>query len=667
MPLQTDDNLPTKFPSPVYLTFASFRRGVITLINETKLPKNAAKEMKNLYLVEDGQPSVRPGVDWFGSAVPNGEAIQGYDYFDDGDIHLVAVAAGVVYRSLDDGVTWTQCTGGTMATTGTVEMNQNGSKLYITQAGQNILRYNGTTTLEVYTALTTPSAPTIAATPAGGTAYTYYYKVAAVNTVGFSLASSATSISHNVPRSAWDSATNYVTLTLPAYQATQTRYDIYFSEDNINFYYLSSQSTPNLAWKDDGTAQVVPSTLAPTGNTTQGPKVARLRNVGVRQYGVGDPDNRYRIWFTGAGNSSGSFSSAYDGGYIDWQPGGKYFPIDVEDYRSGKGDPIATVWCDSADGQGCILQMSLESLTIGDVTITLPSIYQLPGSRGTPAPNSVINVLNDYFFYNSLGIYNLGSRAQFLNILSTDEASANIRPNFRLVNRTAESGIATAYHEANVYFSLPIGSTTNNQTMIYNTEMRAWMPEAFDIGFSKFLRYTDQSKSQHLLALRPGDNRLSEISTGIQGDYGVGFDTSFTTGLIQTTQNRWEFLFVEEGQLDFSNPQSRIYVELVGSDRAQGLHPIKTVLLDASSTVTNHGWDISNWDVLEWDDVSVVPETFSESSAKRYFTIQRELNSVQWHVYSNDSADIRYVLRSLQTWGTPTEAGHPPSWRLNSI
>lgn len=665
MPLNLNDDLPTSFPKPEYLTFGSFRRGVISLINETKLPKNAAKEMKNLYLVEDGQPAIRPGVDWFGVAVPNGAAIQGYDYFDDGTVHLVCVAGGVVYRSLDDGATWTECTGGTMGTTDPVEMNQNGSKLYITQAGSNIIRYDGTTTLEVYTALTTPAAPTIAAT-GGGTTYTYYYKIAAVNTVGFSIASATGSVTIGAPRSTWDATTNYVTLTLPAYQATQTRYDIYFSEDNITFYYLASQAKPNTAWKDDGTAQVVPSTLAPTGNTTQGPKVARLRNVGVRQYGVGDPDNRHRIWFTGAGNSSGSFSSAYDGGYIDWQPGGKYFPIDVEDYRSGKGDPIATVWCDSADGQGCILQMSLDTLTIGDVNITLPSIYQLPGSRGTPAPGSVINVLNDYFFYNSLGIYNLGSRAQFLNILSTDEASANIRPDFRRVQRSAESGIASAYFEANVYFSLPIGSSTNSQTMIYNTEMQAWVPEAFDIGFKKFLRYTDQSKGQHLLALKPGDNRLSEISTGIQGDYGQPFNTSFTTGLIQTTPNRWEFQFVEEAEMEFSNPQSKIYIELVGIDRARGLRPIKTVTLDVSSSVTNHGWDIYSWDSREWDDVTIVPETFSESSVKRYMTVQRELNAVQWHIYTSDSADARYVIRALQTWGTPTAAGHPPNWRINN-
>jgi hypothetical protein len=666
MPLNLDENLPTAFPTPDYLKFESIRRGVITLINETKLPKNAAKEMKNLYLVEDGQPAIRPGVDWFGVEVPNGDPIQGYDYFDDGTIHLVVVAGGVVYRSLDDGATWTECTGATFSNVDdAVEMNQNGGLLYLTQAGSSIIRYDGTTTLQVYSALTTPAAPTVVAT-GGGTTYTYYYKIAAVNLVGFSVASTAGSVTIGAPRSTWDATTNFVTLTLPAYQTDQTRYDIYFSEDNINFYYLASQSKPNLAWKDDGTAQVVPSTLAPTGNTTEGPEVARLRNVGVRQYGVGDPNNKYRIWFTGAGNSSGSFSSAYDGGYIDWQPGGKFFPMDVEDYRSGKGDPVATVWCDSADGQGCILQMSLDTLTIGDVSITLPSIYQLPGSRGTPAPRSVINVLNDYFFYNSLGIYNLGSRAQFLNVLSTDEASANIRPNFRRVSRVGESGISSAYFEANVYFSLPVGSDTNNQTAIYNTEMQAWMPEAFMIGFSKFLRYTDQNKGQHLLALKPGDSRLSEISTSIQGDYGQPFATSFTSGLISTTKDRWEFQFVEEMEMDFSNPQAKIYIELIGIDRARGLRPVKTVVIDASSIVTNHGWDIFQWDVEEWDDTSVVPETFSESSAKRYTTVQRELNAVQWHIYT-DAVDSRYVLRSLQTWGTPTQAGHPPSWRVNSI
>ena len=150
-------------------------------------------------------------------------------------------------------------------------------------------------------------------------------------------------------------------------------------------------------------------------------------------YGVRDKDKRERIWFTSGQAPYGSFSNGYDGGYLDWQPGGKDYPVHVEDYRDGKGTPVATIWCNSADGQGAVIQMTLSTMTIGTISITVPAAYKLPGSRGTPAPKSVVNVLNDYWFYNSQAHYNLGNRAQLMQVLSTDEMSANIRPTVRTI------------------------------------------------------------------------------------------------------------------------------------------------------------------------------------------------------------------------------------------
>lgn len=544
-------------------------------------------------------------------------------------------------------------------------MNQNGSFLYITTGVDNMIRYDGSLTLQVYVALATPAAPSSSKTGLGGTAITYYYKISAVNAVGFSLASASVSQTVDRTRDAFD-ATNFVTLTLPAYQTSQTRYDVYISTDDITYNYLDSLTSPTLAYNDDGTAISNPVVLAPTANTTQGPRFAELVNVGSRQFGVRDPNNPYQIGFTGSGTFSGAFASAYDGGYLNWQTGGKYRPVKVEDYRDGKGTPLATVWCKSADGQGCILQMSLDTLTVGDISITVPSAYKLPGSRGTPASGSVVNVLNDYFFYNSQAIYNLGSRAQFLNLLSTDEASANIRPNVRQISVEGEANIAAAYDLARVYISVPVGASENNTTIVYNTEQKAWLPNAFTVGFKRFLRYIDTSGTRRLLALRPGDSQLSEISDTIQGDYGQPFITSLATGLYPTTTDRFEFQFTEEMEYEFSNPQGAITVELLGTDRSRGFQSIKTAQLLAVTTTSNVGWDTFEWDVMNWDDTSTVPETVSESSVKRYSAVQKELNAVQWHVTTN-SLDARYVLRTLQTWGTDTQAGHPSGWRINAV
>lgn len=68
MPLTIQDDTPKTFPQPQYLTLDNFKRGVISLIDKSRLPKNALEEAENIFLVEDGQPTVSPGVDWFGTA-----------------------------------------------------------------------------------------------------------------------------------------------------------------------------------------------------------------------------------------------------------------------------------------------------------------------------------------------------------------------------------------------------------------------------------------------------------------------------------------------------------------------------------------------------------------------------------------------------------------------
>lgn len=797
MPLTVDTKSALHFPSPQFLTLGNFKRGVITLTSPSKLPKNALAAGDNCLLVEDGQPSIRPGMQWYGTApllptpssvgtlglltgtqlgigvyqyvityqnaqgetlastavsitttagnqgvqlgttndIPGGPggtlyrniyrtkvggstfylvyqlgkvggtpvrfyndttpdaslpttqpplintattgAISGFNYFDTGSAtHLVCCADGNIFRSTDNATTWTLCTGITLRVGLQVNMVQYNSYLYIVNGVDIIARYdpvhNGTV-LQTYTVLTTPAAPTATPTGLTGSSYTVYYEISAVSQVGFSMASTQVTQTVGKPRENFDTTSNYVTLTLPSPQATQARTDIYYSIDNLHFYYLDSVVASQTTYKDDGTAIIVPSTIAPTTNTTQGPTVAELVTVGNRLYGVRDPNFPYRIWFTSGSSPLGSFSDGYDGGYLDWQLGGKYFPTQVADYRDGKGTSIATVWLNSADSQGAIIQMSLSTLTVGNLSITVPSAYKLPGSRGTPAPRSVINVLNDYHFYNSQAFYTLGNKPNLLQILSTDEVSANIRPTVRTINPAAESSIASIYYDAKVYISYPIGtSTINNYTAIYDTELQSWMPKSYDKGFSQFLRYTDTAGIHHLLAVKPGDNQLTELGTlytpsaSILGDYGIPFQTNLLTGLYSVQKDRFGFQFTEEMEYEFSNPTGVITVELLGIDHAKGFTSVKTAVLN-EVTVTNNttGWDTEVWDTDNWDDTSIVPVIISETSAKRYTVVNRELNAVQWHIYTN-SLQSAYILRTLQTWGTDTNDAHPSKWRITA-
>lgn len=671
MPMDVNLNLPQTVPALQPLTLDSWKKGVITLIDKSRIPRDALVEMQNLILVEDGVPTVRPGLDWYGVEVPNAEAIDGADAYEtaDGAIHLLVAAGGNIYRSEDYGATWELCTGATLTAGEKVWMVQDHAYMYITNGTDNIVRYDGDASLVTYTALSTPNAPSIAETGLTGTGYNYYYKVAAVNQVGFTAASPASLVVQaGIPRANWGTS-DYATLSITAV-TNATRYDVYVSENDIDYFYLTSVTPSTVggagSYRDDGSDVANPNITAPTANTTQGPKVKRLEQIGSRLWGVEDSENPWRVWWSGSDTYAGYFSSAYDGGWIDLMSGSQFRPVRVVNYRDGKGTPYATVWMKSADGLGCIWQVTLESLTIGEVVITVPSAFRLPGSRGTDAPGSVVNVLNNYHFYNSQAFYGFGSDPKLLQILSTDELSANIRPTVKQISSGGAPGIAAIYTDAKVFYSVPYGSMENNATIVFDTERNAWIPEAFMVGFERFFQIVevddDGTKTRRLLAWKPGDARLTQISENIRGDYNEPFQTSLVTGLYPVSKDRFEFMWVEDAELEFSQPQGTIYAELIGIERSRGFATQRSETIEVQTS--NVGWSTFSWSSTPWTDTSVVPETFSESSVKRYFRVLRELNAYQWRI-TTTSTDADYLLRTLQLKGTLTQGGKPRGWRLS--
>jgi len=656
--------LPEAPSRPIVLTQDKFDRGVITLIDQSKLPRNALKELVNALLGEDGAPMIRPGLKWYGTAA-SANAIDGADMYvhSDDAIHLIKIAGGVVYRSLNDGATWSTCSGGNFTSGKKVRMVQANNYMYMFNGYDNIIRYDGSTTLATYTALSSPTPISAVGTGfAGSKIYTYRYRVAAVNDIGFTQASTAVTVQTDRTRDSFDTS-NKATFTWNAVTGA-VRYDIYVGQVAGEEVYLDSvEGQASVTYVDSGQSVEQVSVLAPDTNSTQGPRVGDLVLVGSRLYGTRDRDFPYRVWISGAGPYIGYFSSAYDATYIDLQKGGQFKPQKVEDYRDGKGTPLATVWCDSADGLGCVWQGSLESFTVGDVTFPVPAFYKIPGSRGTSAPYSVVNVLNDYMYYNTQAFYNIGSRAQFLNLLSTDESSANIRPNVKNITQSASPGIASHFQDAKVYFSVPYQSDENNATIVFDTERKAWIPRAFNVGFERFLNYTDTDGDRHFLAWKPGDTRLTEIDENTRGDYGVAFNTSLLTGLRHVNErNRFEFIWAEEAEVEFAQTLGTLNIELSGITREDGYRKLGETKTIAPSTVKN-SWTTHTWGGRVWTDTDTEIVSYSEPSLKRFWSIQEAINAYQYRVQTS-SLQSQYICRTLQINGSPDEGGKPPDWEL---
>lgn len=677
--------LPTTAPAYQYLTQEAFTDGVVTLVNQTNLGPKALAAAQNILLYEKGVPGPRWGTNWFGNALPNGAAIDGAFMYQavSGANHIVAVGGGNIYRSLDNAVTWTLCTGATF-TSGKKAYAEQGSQsggaaanyMYISNGFDYPIRYDGSTVLIPFIAISPPSGLSAAQTGLAGSVYTYYYRISAVNAVGTTQGTTTGSVQVSLQRAAWDPThlgTHFVTLSWTA-TAGAVRYDIYVADNASddaanNLYYLDSVgAVASPSYIDNGQAVANPNATVPIQNTTGAPRCREFTSVGSRLYGVQDRDFPYRVWYSGSGPFLGYFSDSYDGGYIDLQRGSQFYPIKVADYRDGKGTPLATVWCNSADTRGCVWQIALTSTTILNTQFTQPSANKLPGSRGTSAPNSVVNVLNDYLFFNYQAIYNLGSRASFLNLLSTDESSANIRPSLTTnISPANVPNIAAYYFQAKVFISAPFNNATNNQVIVYDTEQKAYLPEAYyGFGFERMFQYTDTSQTNHLMFWKPGDSRLSETSSGIMGDYGQPFQTNLLTGLMPTQKDRFAFMYVEQAEVEFASSQGGITVELLGIDRTHGYGTQKTFPVAPQATASNVGWSTNFWTTNYWSDTSLAPTTYSELSNKRYCQVMRDLNAYQWSVRTN-SIQSSYRLRTLQLEGTATDAGMPRQWRVTAI
>lgn len=650
-----------KPPQQLNLTIDSFKNGVWTLVDESRLPPDAAKESVNLIQTQDGRYSTRPGTATYGADF--GATIDGADYYrkSDGSTELLAIAGGTCYRSTDGGAK-TAISGATFTAGIQCTLKQINSRMYIVNGTDPLTYYDGSTLIQ-YTTISQPGTPTfsLAGITATGSVKAYY-QVVAINDVGFSLPSTETSTLVSKTRDQWSSSTDSVTLTwtAPSTGADKVkRYEIYYSDSSGGEVYLDSVDFSVLSYKDNGTAQPNGFITAPVDNTTVGPVFKDLELSDNHLWGI-DATNKYRVWASGTGKEMGYFSAFYGGVYVDLEKGGQEYPVKVKHFRDGKGNAMATVFTAAPDGTGSTWQIDLQSTTIGDVSFDIPVTSKVVGGLGTTAARSVIEVGNSIFFANKNGVYSLGSQPSLLNVLATNELSANIRPTWRGLTGSAFAGICAFFTDAKVYISVPAGSATqNNQTMVFDTERRNWNPKAYSVGVKQFLQYTDSSGLTHVLGIPYTGHYLWEFSDNIQGDLGTPFSTSYLSGLMPVDKDRTKFAKIVEVIVELYQPQGSISIEVLGTTKQGGFASLVSRTIQDS--VSDSGMDTENYGDLAWDDPVEAPSAYASSSVKKRIRVGQKLNNVQIRITTN-TINTHYTLLGYQIKGYLVPTKYPSNW-----
>ena len=660
-------NLPATKITPYELTIDKYRGGTNTLINETSLSQIFAKVSTDLWQVQDGIWKTRPGLSWYGEEISGETSIKNATVYKkdntDGTYTLQIIAiggTGKVYKSEDNALTWTEVTGATFTGTAKPFFLQINNRLYISDGSSDLAYYDGTS-LHTYTAIDNPSsAMTGALTSLTTGSYNNYYRYVAVNSVGFTAVSLSVNKTTNKHRDTW-SGTDKITLTIPAVTGA-TGYQIFWGEIDGNEYFVGETTTTT--WEDTGggTFPQNPYLDTPDDNTTGAPKFQSMEVSGNRIWGTKIKDTRYRVYASGTGTNLGNFSPFYDGVYIDLEKGGPNEAQSVVHYRTGKGDPIVTVFCSDFTGNGSTFQIELTTLSVGDVTFVVPVAYKIVGATGADSPHFVCKVNDDIFAGNKKRVFSLRNKQQMFNILSTDDLITPNRPSYESLNHDNFDKYTMFYKAPRVYMSMTRShsSTENDVTAIFDVERNNWN-WAWSVGFRQFFEYkeTDEAGGQIRLLGVTNSNKLTLIDENTLGDYGTGFYQEYLSPLFPVSQDVTDIAKIREVIFELGSLRGKAYVEVIGIRKGKGRESLASDSVEEISSSSGIGADLFS-DFLFSGTNSSTSVTI-QSTRKKTVKVGKKVYYIQFRVYTQ-SQPTQFELLKIQAKGFLMKSRPDSTW-----
>lgn len=636
-----------------------FNGGTQTVINAARLDSKYAVESVNLVQDQDGIWRTRPGLAYYGVAIPGVSSIDGATQFEktDGARGIVAIGGGYAWWSTDGG-SWTQLTGATFTAGYQPYFYQSDNKLYVSNRHDAWAVFDETS-FTTFTALPTPSAPTGSRTTLTAGSYPNYYRVVDVNSVGFTDPSTSLSITTNKHRDNWTGGEK-VTLTFTASAGTGKQ--IFWGQEDGTELLIAEVPSGVTTFDDTGTADYPanPYVETPDDNTTGAPLFGPMEVSGGRFWATYDVNNKWRVYYSGTGQDFAKFSPFYNGGYVDVELGGLNKPISVVHYRTGKGDPIITVLCSSPDGNGTIFQIDFVSFTLGTETISVPAVYKIVGSIGADAPYGVVKVGDNVFFLNQKGTFALRNKQQIFNVLSTDDMTSNFRNKIQGANSALISNACGYYRSPRVYFSLANGST-NDTTFIYDMERGNWN-WAWNIGFNQLLEYTENTSTgdgaTHFLGVLPSGNQLVEISDNNLGDYGSAFYQSYLSPVLPVSKDYTDKAKVTEVIFELGNLQGSVTCEVLGLTADRAVSSVAS--RSKSSTTGTSGWGENEFSAMLFSSTASTPQTFTQQSTKIRVKVGVDLYGIQFHVYTTSLS--KFEILGIEAKGYLKKGRAPSSW-----
>lgn len=644
---------------PVEVLLDEFDGGTNVLLSETRIAKNEAKESLNLMLIEDGVWTKRWGSKQWGASLVG--TIDGWGEYvkTDDTREMLVIDAGTLKKSTDDGATWSTVTGVTFTAGSRAYFYQYGAYdsvtntqknyMYIANGVDKIARYDGST-VSRYTQIAAPSA-SLSATRGGGLStgsYNYYYVVTSVNSGGETDSSAEFSVSGgvNLQRAQWVDADENVALSWTAVSGA-IKYVVYASDLSGTHFFLG-ETTVN-SFVDDGSQwndQIVP----PDSNQTGGPTLKSVTESGNRLWGVGT-DNY--IHFTGnIGSEKGNFSAGAGGGYVGVARGTKAVAMTVHDVQ---GKPH--VWLKNPEGGGQIWRIDEQTISVAGVDVVVQVPSKVLDATGTNAIAAVIPVENDIFYWDR-GVRVLGNEPGVLNVLRTNELSANIRPYIESLQPGGIPEISAFYYKGKVLFSVPYNSTTPDRTIVYDRERTAWIKD-WSVGVTQWGVYTESAGTTKLIGSI--GNKLYEFSENYDNDDGVAFSTKYVSPRLSVGgKNFTEFAKIKKAYVKLRDTIGNVNITITGTGKTERFSNLATKTISAEGS--NTGMSFEPLSFTQLSTSTGMPTTFQSESLIKRIDVKKLVRDIQITISTTGSGN-QFTLIGVLFTGQPVNTGDPANWR----
>jgi hypothetical protein len=412
----------------------------------------------------------------------------------DGEIYFFTLDDGKVKYCQEGDAAWVDCTGDNTFTTlnggfpklirvddSVMILNgKNGDKLAYVD-----LRVAGFPAVK-YALVANPTlAPTFALTNLAAGAHHIYYAYSYDGAVGSTELSPILDTTINNTRDLWATQTSKgsIKITRPGTVPTGARYWTLHIAVAATAGAIQPSDMLQLAVKldlattefiDDGTLSINLSSVAPTTNSTDGPRVSHGVITDGRPVLFGDEDNFYNIWIGAGGPNAKSFSAS-DGGYrAEPEKGTNYYPTSIVGFRTGQGNPALTVLFSNTEGLSKQAVLQQQTINYGDQTFTVWGVTeQHYGAAGVAAPNSAINYNGKLMFFSTDGVMSMESKPTTPNVLDTKPISSPIDDLIRSIKNSAMPAIVGAGWNNKYMWLVPnAGFDTPQQILILDTNVK---------------------------------------------------------------------------------------------------------------------------------------------------------------------------------------------------